>query len=157
MGFAESVAAGAFAGGTLLDIVGGSQARSAQASAQRKAAYAEADFLEDQAIQVTLSGYRERFVRGTQGQEVIGAQTSAFAANGVDIAGSALAQLASSKAQLEQELNAMSFDTKFRAAQIRKRAAAYRSGAGQGAPGGGLQDLATLVGGGAQIASIFIK
>jgi hypothetical protein len=59
--------------------------------------------------------------------------------------------------KLEQELNAMSFDTNFKAAQIRKRASAFRSGAGQGVPGGGLQDMATLVSGGADVASLFIK
>jgi hypothetical protein len=60
-----------------------------------------------------------------------------------------------SKAKLSQELDAMAFDTRFKASMIRKRASAFRSGALQNRGGGGMEDAATLIGGATNIASMF--
>jgi hypothetical protein len=140
---------------TLAQLAGQRSARNAANSAARSAGMAEADYLEDQATQTEIAGQREVFVRGIEGGEIIGAQTSSFADNGVNISGSALKQLAVSKAKLSQELDAMAFDTRFKASMIRKRASAFRSGALQSRGGGGMEDAATLIGGAANIASMF--
>ena len=87
------------AAGFGLQVVGNIQANRAQAKAERF----NAQLFEEQAKLSILASKRERHVFDLESDQFMGAQVNAFSKAGVDISGSALAKIASTKQQISAE------------------------------------------------------
>jgi hypothetical protein len=116
--------------GGLFNIFGGMQANDAEASAEMQNALA----YEQQAELSLHIAEHDQHIFDLESEQFLGSQISAFAKSGVDMSGSALIKLASTKQQISNESNqiiesgkrkAASFQ--FQADQARQRADAIKS------------------------------